>query len=98
ERHGSTAAPRREEGGVTSSLPAPHAEKNVVGPEASMHAHGLVLLDDLLGRVHVRRDARHAAIGVTIEPLEQLWVGEERRLYLPRALEIGKGPPGMLVE
>src|SRR5215471_9266467 len=83
---------------MTPGLPAPNAEKHILGPEASMHSHGLVLRGDALGCVDVGRDDRHSAIGVTIKPLEQLWVGEERRLDLSRALQIGEGAPCMLVE
>ena len=68
---------------MTSGLPAPDTEQNVLGPEAAMHAHSLVLGADTGKRVRVRRQVGHPAIGVTVEPLEQPGIGEERRLYLP---------------
>src|SRR5215510_11226446 len=93
-----SAAPRRKEGGMTTGLPAPDAEKDVVGPEAPMHTYGVVVRDHAVKRVDAGRGARHSAVGATIEPLEHLGVREKCGLDLSHALEIGEGSPRVLVE
>jgi hypothetical protein len=75
---------------MAAGLAAAHAEQDVLGTEPAMHPNGLVRRDDALGEIGVEQTRGRTAVGVPVDPFQELRVGEECRLDLSRTLEIAE--------
>src|SRR4029453_13511884 len=97
ERHATAATPRGEKGAVPARCPTSRTDQDIVGAEAAVNGDGLVARHHARRGVGSTRGGIRAAGCVRVEPPSHLVTDEELGLDLSSALEVGEGPPGILV-